>query len=121
MNVATVVVSALSIVAQAAPGILSALSGKKTDDEAIAEARASLDSLHPVRVAELAAKRRRELETSTSSAVADVLDDSRWKSLRGLVRTRSITTDERAALRALLAHHGQLGSLQISAVKKDPP
>lgn len=57
-----IVVAALGIVAQAAPGVLAGLASRTTDEEAIEAARARVASMRSVRVSALADARREEIE-----------------------------------------------------------
>lgn len=57
-----IIVAALGIVAQAAPGVLAAITGRASDAEAIEAARSAVSALHSVRVHELAEARRAQLE-----------------------------------------------------------
>lgn len=50
------------------------------------------------------------------------LTDGEWKTLRDLLRSRAVTSEERSALRRILVHHGRLGSLvRMSPIPREEP
>lgn len=101
MGVEGIVIAALTIVAQAAPGLLAMLSGKETDAEAIEAARAALAGLHPVRVSELADARRAELaalEEADRKALGSLLRDPRVAAHLSLEQIAALRRGSRIAL-----------------------
>lgn len=84
MTAGAIVVSLLGVVAELAPGLLAALSGKDDDRAAIAHARELCDRMTPVVP---------RMQAASAARLAELEREERERTSRGDEPTREIPTD----------------------------